>query len=97
MGFQDGINAGIVWFVAGWLGTGFDGDLYGITLGIDKLVELGLSGRYFDVFNHVNIEGLVTGLQDDINGEVNLCVSGGLDTGFYGDADGITLGIDKII
>ena len=37
---KNGINAGIGLCVAGLLGTGFDGDSYGITLGIDKGIEI---------------------------------------------------------
>ena len=45
-GVQDGINYGIGWCVAGGLGTGFDGDAYGITIGIDELIEIGFTYRY---------------------------------------------------
>ena len=36
-------------------------------------------------------------VQDGINYDIVLCVSGGLVTGFDGNADGITLGLSKRI
>ena len=53
--------------VAGWLGTGFYGGSYGITLGIYKEIELGFSDIYFEVCSGGNIEGLVKLVQDGIN------------------------------
>ena len=56
--------------VAGWLVTGFDGDSYIIAVRIDKLMELSLSDRYFEVYRDENIGGLVSGVQDGINAGV---------------------------
>ena len=36
------INSGVVWFVSEGLGTGFDVYGYGITLGFDEVIDLGI-------------------------------------------------------
>ena len=48
----------------------FDGYVYGIKVAIDEGTELGISDKYFEGCNYDKIEGLVTGLQDGINGGV---------------------------
>ena len=70
-GVKDGINAGVGRFVAGGLGTGFDGDSNVITLGLGN----------FQGCNDEKLEGLVTGFQDGINAGIGLCIAGWLDTG----------------
>ena len=40
-GLQHGINYGIIRFVVGGLGIGFDRDAYRITLSIDEGIQLG--------------------------------------------------------
>ena len=40
-GLQHGINYGIILFVVGGLGIGFDRDAYRITLSIDEGIQLG--------------------------------------------------------
>ena len=54
-GVQDGINSDVSWCIYGWLGAGFVVDADGITLDIDKLVELGFSDRSFEVCSDGNL------------------------------------------
>ena len=42
---------------------GCDVDADGITLVIDKVIELGFSDRYFEGYNNGKLDVLVTGLQ----------------------------------
>ena len=53
--------------VSCWLVIIFDEYSYGIVVRIDKLMELSLSDRYFEVYRDENIGGLVSGVQDGIN------------------------------
>ena len=48
IGVQYCINYGVGLCVAGWLGTGFDRDAYGLTLGIYEVIELCFSNIYFE-------------------------------------------------
>ena len=88
-GVQDGINGGTGFCVVEWLCTGFDGDAYGITFGIENFKYLGGWDIYFEGFHYGNLEGLVTGGIYAINIGAGWCVVGGLGTSFDGDADGI--------
>ena len=94
---QYGINGDVYWYVSDGLGAYFDRNSYGITLIIDKVIELDFSGITFEVCNYVKIEGLVAWVQDSINADVGWCISGWLGTGFYGHIDAITLFIDEEI
>ena len=96
-GVQDGINVNANWCVSDGLGTCFDGDEDGITLNIDKVIHLDSSYIFFDGCNDVNMEVLVEGVQNGTNDDVGWISSGWLVTGFYGDADGITVGFYKVI
>ena len=96
-GFQYVINAFVIWYVSGCLGTGFCGDLDLITLGIDEVIELLFSDRYFGGFIDGKIGGIVIGVQDGTKYEIECFVVYRLCTGFGIDADEMTLSIDKVI
>ena len=96
-GLQDGINSDIGWCVAGGLGTGFDGDAYGITIDIGRVIEIVFSDRYFDGCNYSKLKGIVIVFQDGIDSDVSLYIYSWLCTDFDGDSDGITLDIDEVI
>ena len=61
-GFQYVINSGVGWYVYGFLGTCFRRDVDVIILGIDEVIELVFSDRYFEGFIYGKIGGLVTGV-----------------------------------
>ena len=46
---QDVTNAGVGWCVSGKLDTVFDGDTDGITIGLDKIIELDFSENFLSV------------------------------------------------
>ena len=94
-GVQNGINAGIGWFLSGWLGTYIGVGANGITLVINDVIGLGFSDRYFEVCSDGKIDGIVIGVQDGIHSGVCVCDVGRLATGFYGDSDAITLFLIK--
>ena len=94
-GLKYGIKYGVDLCVAGGLGTYFYRDADGITLGIDEVIELGFSDRYFEFCSDGKLEGFMTGVIDVINYGVGLCIADKLGTGFDGYADKITLGFDK--
>ena len=96
-GFQYGINWKVDSWVFGGLCTGFNGDLYGIKLGIYEVIDLVFSDRYFEVCSGGNIEGLVTGFQDGTHVNVSACLPVFLGKTFDEYAYGIKFGIDKVI
>ena len=77
-GVQNGINAGIGWFLSGWLGTYIGVGANGITLVINDVIGLGFSDRYFEVCSDGNLESLVIGVQDGINSGVGSFIFGGV-------------------
>ena len=95
--FQYGINGKVNLCAAGGLGKGFDGDVDEITLRIDGGIELDFLDIYFEGCNDGKVNGLTKGVQYGINYSVGWYIYGWLGTGFYGYADVITLGIDKLI
>ena len=79
------------------MGTGFGRDTYEMTLGIDKVIELCCSYRYFEVCSDDKHEDLVIVFQDGFNAGVGWCVVGGLGIGFERYSYVITLGLDEEI
>ena len=71
-------------------------DAYGIAVRIDKIIELSISDRYFELYRDGNLGDLGTGVQDGINDDIVKFVAGGSGTGFYIDTD-VTLGIPNLI
>ena len=85
IGVQDGINSAIGRCDSEGFGIDFDGYSDWVTLGIEDVIDLGVSDRYCEVCSDGKLEFLVTWVRDGINTGIFLCIVGGLCTGVYGD------------
>ena len=94
-GLQYDINTCVGGCAACLLSTSCDWDAYGIEIGLEEVIDIVILDISFEVCNDGKLEEIVIEVQDGINYDIVLCVSGGLVTGFDGNADGITLGLSK--
>ena len=97
IGFQYVINADVSWYVSGCLGTGFCRDVDLITLGIDEVIELLFSDRYFEVLLVARLGDVQQEYKMVPIMELSVFVDDGLSKCFGIDADEMTLIIDKVI